>query len=90
MTKPPLPPFTLEEDLAKLPALFPSSLMVEQFGGYLVNIHKISDEMKVRTHWIGVCNGYINALKAADLLNSAQVPELREIVEWAAQRSYVE
>jgi hypothetical protein len=80
-----LPPYTLDEDLARLRVLLPTDAMVEEFGGFLARVH--TDVAHERGHWIGVCDGYINGLKAAKQLSEWQVPDLREIVQWAAQRS---
>jgi hypothetical protein len=85
MSKRHLPPFTLEEDLARLQDMLPTDAMVEEFGGFLVQVH--NGAAHERAHWIGVCDGYINGLKAAKQLSAGQVPDLREIVQWAAQRS---
>lgn len=84
------PPFTLEEDLARFQGLLPPPAMVEQFGDLLHRAHKSDVGPHERSHWLGVCDDYIMGLKAANLLSAAQVPDLREIVQWATQRSTLE
>ncbi|MBX8557103.1 hypothetical protein K5D43_21740 [Pseudomonas cichorii] len=88
MSKPHSSPFTLEEDLSRLPDLLPTERMVEQLGFYLQNGHKVGAPAMERARWLGVCEGYVNALAEAQLLSPPQVHDLREIIHWAAQRAY--
>lgn len=47
------PPFTLEEDLARLQGLLPPPAMVEQFGDLLHRAHKSNVGPHERSHWLG-------------------------------------
>ncbi|RMW07757.1 hypothetical protein ALP03_200329 [Pseudomonas amygdali pv. tabaci] len=80
-------PFTLEEDIARLNALLPTEVMIEEFGGMLQQIHRSNATERERLLALAMCHGYISGLKSAELLNAANVPDLREIVFWAELRS---
>ncbi|UXZ97245.1 hypothetical protein K3169_04885 [Pseudomonas phytophila] len=80
-------PFTLEEDIARLSALLPTEVMIEEFGGMLQQIHRSDATERERLLALGMCHGYLSGLKSAELLSAAKVPDLREIVFWAELRS---
>ena len=80
--------YSLEEDLITLSTLLPSAMIADKLGSCLRAI-EAATTTRALEHEFSWTLGYVQAIKDMECLSAAQVPELRDLVFRAKQRSAI-